>query len=72
MDTTSRSRYYPGLATASLDPAMVGKLRAYAEKHIAAGSRRPTETAIANIEYRLKVRKDRLPQIDAWLAKNGG
>jgi aminopeptidase N len=72
VDSTSQSRYYPGLARQSLDPAMVGKLRTYAEKHIAAGSRRPTETAIANIEYRLKIRKERLAQIDAWLGKHGG
>ena len=72
VDTTSRSRYYPGLAHQSLDPAMVGKLRVYADKHIAAGSRRATESAIANIEYRMKVRNERLPQIDAWLGKNGG
>ncbi|KGQ19669.1 Aminopeptidase N [Lysobacter dokdonensis DS-58] len=72
VDTTSQSRYYPSLASSSLDPAMVGKLRSYADKHIAASSRRPTDTAIANIEYRLKIRKDRLAQIDAWLAKNGG
>ena len=51
---------------------MVGKLRSYADKYIAAGSRRPTETTIANIEYRLKVRNERLAQIDAWLGKNGG
>ena len=72
VDSTSQSRYYPGLASSSLDPAMVGKLRAYADKNISASSRRPTDTAIANIEYRLKIRKDRLAQIDAWLAKHGG
>jgi aminopeptidase N len=72
VDTTSQSRYYPGLASSSLDPAMVGKLRSYADQHIAAGSRRPTDTAIANIEYRMKIRKERLADIDAWLGKHGG
>ena len=72
VDTTSSSRYYPSLAGNSLDPAMVGKLRAYAEKYLAAGSRRPTETAVANIEYRTKVKRERLPVIDAWLEKHGG
>jgi aminopeptidase N len=51
---------------------MVGKLRAYADKYIAAGSRRPTDTAIATIEYRSKVKQERLPPIDAWLKKHGG
>jgi hypothetical protein len=27
---------------------------------------------IANINYRMMVRNERLPAIDAWLAKNGG
>jgi len=72
VDTTSLSRYYPGLASDSLDTATIGKLKAFAEKHIAASSRRATDTAIANIEYRTKVRAERLPAIDAWLRKHGG
>jgi aminopeptidase N len=71
VDTTSLSRYYPGLASNSLDPATIAKLKAFAEAYIAATSRRATDTAVANIEYRLKVREQRLPAIDAWLNKNG-
>jgi aminopeptidase N len=71
VDSSSRSRYFPGLGNSSLDPAMVGKIRAYANAHLAAGARRPAETAIANIEYRSKVRSERLPAVDAWLEKNG-
>ena len=72
VDTTSSSRYYPGLGSRSLDPAMPGKLKAYADAHIAAGSRRATDTAIANIVYRMQVRDARLPAIDAWLQRHGG
>ena len=72
VDTTSRSRYYPGLGNNSLDPAMIGKLNAFADAHIASSSRRATETVIVNITYRTKLRNDRLPAIDAWLEKNGG
>ena len=72
VDSSSRSRYFPGLGNSSLDPAMVGKIRAYADAHLAAGARRPAETAIANIVYRSKVRSERLPAVDAWLEKNGG
>ena len=71
VDTTSRSRFYPRLAGDSHDPAMIGKLRAYADAHVAARSRRATDSAIANIEYAIMVRRERLPQIDAWLKKNG-
>jgi aminopeptidase N len=70
VDTTSLSRYYPALASGSLQPATIAKLRAFADKHIAASSRRATDTAVGNIEYRIKVRNERLPAIDAWLGKN--
>jgi len=72
VDTTSLSRYYPRLASNSLDPATVGKLKAFADKYIAASSRRATDTAIANIEYRMKVRNERMPAIDAWLQRHQG
>lgn len=72
IDSSSLSRYYPGLGNSSLDPAMIGKIKAYANAHLAAGARRPAETTIANVQYRIKVRNERLPMIDAWLQKNGG
>ncbi|HEY0659877.1 MAG TPA: M1 family metallopeptidase [Lysobacter sp.] len=71
VDAMSRSRWYPGLGSNSLDPATVTKIKAFADAHIAASSRRAAETAIANIEYRVKVRRERLPSIDAWLQKKG-
>jgi aminopeptidase N len=72
VDSTSRSSWYPALGNSSLEPAMAGKIKAYADAHIAAGSRRAAETAVANIAYRSKVRKERLPEVDAWLKKNSG
>jgi aminopeptidase N len=71
VDSTSRSRYYPRLGGASFDPAMIGKIKAYADAHIAAGSRRAADAAIATIKYRMMIRNERLPAIDAWLATNG-
>ena len=70
IDATSRSRYFPRLAAASSDPATIGKLNAYAEANLAAGSRRDAETAAAGIRYRIKVKKERLPAVDAWLASH--
>ncbi|MFS8137727.1 MAG: M1 family metallopeptidase [Thermomonas sp.] len=72
VDSTSSSRYYPGIGASSNDPAMIGKIKAYADAHIAKGSRRAADTVIADITYRQMVRKERLPTIDAWLASNGG
>lgn len=72
LDTTSSSRYYPRLAGQSMDPAMIGKLKNYADKYVAAGSRRATETAIEGIEYRIGIREKRLSEIDAWLKRQDG
>jgi aminopeptidase N len=71
VDATSRSRYYPELASASGQAAMIDKVRVYAETYLDKGSRRAAETAMANIRNRIKVREEQLPAIDAWLAKQG-
>ncbi len=72
VDGPSRSRYFPGLATGATDPAMIGKIRAYADRYLSAGSRRDADTAAASITYRIKVIHERLPAIDAWLAAHPG
>lgn len=71
VDSTSRARYYPALANNSLDPAIVARIRAYAQAYVAERSRTAAETAIANIGYRVKVREQRLPAIDTWLKAKG-
>ncbi|WP_250628582.1 M1 family metallopeptidase [Pinirhizobacter soli] len=71
VDSTSSARYYPGIGSSSFDPAMPGKVQAFAEKYIAATSRRGADAVIANIKYRTQVRSERLPAVDAWLKKNG-
>jgi aminopeptidase N len=70
VDSSASSRYYPQLASRSLDPAMIGKVKAFAEKYVAASSRRDADTAAANIAYRIKVRDERLPAIDSWLKQH--
>jgi aminopeptidase N len=71
VDATSRSRYFPRLASHSVDPAMIEKVNAYAGANLAATSRRDADTAIVGIKDRIRVRTERMPEIDAWLAKNG-
>jgi aminopeptidase N len=71
VDSTSGGRYFPSLGSSSFDPAMIGKIKAY-EATIDPSARRPADAVIANIQYRMMIRKDRQPAVDAWLAKNGG
>lgn len=55
-------------AAGSADQATIAKPDAYAGANLAVGSRRDADTAIAGIRDRIKVRAERLPAIDAWLA----
>ncbi|HEY5801140.1 MAG TPA: ERAP1-like C-terminal domain-containing protein, partial [Burkholderiaceae bacterium] len=70
VDNASRSRYIPGLANASSDPAIFDKLQRYAEQYLAPTSRRSVDTAVGNIRYRMQVQSERLPAIDAWLQRS--
>lgn len=71
VDAASRSKFIPGLAKASADPAMIDKVRAYAAANLPAGSRGEAEKSVASITDRIKARKAALPQITAWTARKG-
>ncbi|MGJ9417654.1 M1 family metallopeptidase [Massilia sp. CMS3.1] len=69
VDATSRSRYVPMVAGGATTLAMIDKVQAYAEAHIAKDARRDADTAVVGIRDRIAVRRTRLPEIDAWLAR---
>ncbi len=71
VDGTSRAGYFPELGAAADNLQMVDKINAYADRYIAATSRRDAETVIAGIQTRVRLRGERRPQVDAWLRKNG-
>ncbi len=60
-------RYYPMLGTTSVDPAMVGKVKAFIDANIPADSRRTAQTAMAWVRQRVAVSSRQLPAVDAWL-----
>ena len=70
VDAPSRSRYFPGLTGGSADPMMITKLTKYADANLAPAARRIVDIAIASVKYRIKLRAERLPAIDAWLAQH--
>ena len=47
------------------------KINAFAEAHIAPTSRRDAERVVNGIQTRVKLRQQRLPQVDAWLKQQG-
>jgi aminopeptidase N len=68
VDSSSRSRYIGGLGSTSRDPAMMGKLDAYAKANLGAENRKPVDRAIARIKARLEMEPRVKPGIAAWLA----
>jgi aminopeptidase N len=71
VDASSRSRFVPGLASGSSDPAMVARLQDYATRYMTPQSRRPADQAIASIQDRVRVRQSRLPDISRWFEAKG-
>ncbi|WP_297514958.1 M1 family metallopeptidase [uncultured Caulobacter sp.] len=71
VDTSSRTRFIPGLGSSSSDPAMADKIKAWAAANLAEGSRKEADKAAASVLNRAKIRQTRLPAITAWVAKNG-
>jgi aminopeptidase N len=72
VDASSRSRYFARLASVSANPAMIDKLKSYAQANLAPSSRGDVDAAIAAIQDRNRTNAARLPEIDAWLKQNGG
>ncbi len=67
VDVASRSEFIPGLGAGSNDPAMVGKLEAYAKVNLTAESRKPVDQAITSITTRLKTEPRIKAGIVEWL-----
>lgn len=72
VDVSSTSEFIPGLGNGSSDPAMIGKLNAYATAHLRAESRKPVEQAVVAIETRLKSEPRIRSEVSAWLDRKQG
>ncbi len=70
VEANSRANFFPMLAEGSAKPATIDKINAYASANLDQGSRRGADTAVARINLRIKIRAERLPAIDVWLAKH--
>lgn len=70
VDATSRTRFIARLASRSDETSTIGKIRQYAEANLAPTSRGETNNAAASVATRVKLRSERLPAIDRWLASH--
>jgi aminopeptidase N len=67
LEPNARDDFQIRLLSGSVDPAAPDKLRAYVAAHLPASARRPAEAVASQIVYSIKVRNERLPQLDSWL-----
>jgi puromycin-sensitive aminopeptidase len=67
IDTSGRSRFVAGLAEASDDPALIGKLQAYGSATFRATDRKPIDRAVVQIRWRAANRGRIRSETAAWL-----
>jgi aminopeptidase N len=67
VDSSGRPRYVARMATESRDPAMIGKLRSYAEKRLPPSSRASIEQTINLLEARTRLEPAIRAGVKAWL-----
>jgi aminopeptidase N len=72
LEPASRSRFAPRMASNARDTGIIAKLDAYAAKSIPESARGDVVKAEGNINEHAAIRKERLPQVDAWLKSHGG
>jgi aminopeptidase N len=60
-------RYVPRLVGEASEPRLLDKLDDFAREHIPPSARLDLQKSKANIRYLASIRKDRLPEVDAWL-----
>ena len=70
LESFARLRLMPSIAGASSNPKRIADLQAYARMHMPASARQNVVAAISTINLNLKLRAERIPEIDAWLARN--
>jgi aminopeptidase N len=67
VDVSSKSEFIPGLASRSSDPAIVGKLNAYAAAYLKPESRKPLEQVIVAIQTRITSQPRIQSEVNSWL-----
>ena len=71
LEPTAVVKFLPRLAAGSSDPDMAAKLERYAQAEIPATGRQRTDAAKARIALNRRLKTERAPEIDRWLALRG-
>jgi aminopeptidase N len=68
LEPDSRNQYMPGLVMSAHDLAVIEKLKAWAAEHIPASAQGSVVKAESAVRYTVKLRSERVPDIDRWIA----
>ena len=69
LDSLSRAGYMPGLTQRGIDAELLQGLRLYIDQNVPADVRRGAEAAYLHLSERIALRAERLPELDAWIAR---
>ncbi len=72
IDPLERLEYGPSIAAATGDPEIAAELEAFAAEHLPDSAKVPVERAIQRIEVRAAIKRERLPEVVAWLDAREG
>jgi aminopeptidase N len=67
IEPASQPEFVPRLVTHAYNPALIGKLDAFAAQHIPSSARQNVREAKSNIRYNADIRTKRLPKVVAWI-----
>jgi aminopeptidase N len=67
IEPASQPEFIPRLINRAYDPALIGKLDAFAEQHIPSSARQNVRRVKSNIRYNAGIREKRLPEVVAWI-----
>lgn len=71
LDSLSRVEFQPNVAANGYDRQMLGDLRRYIDTQVPADVRRDVEGDYLRLQERIRLREQRIPDLDAWLRTYG-
>jgi aminopeptidase N len=69
LEPNSAAQFVPVLTRTSADPKSIDKLQAFGAANVPPGAGQDFRRATARIRYLAKVRTERLPEVDRWVAQ---
>ena len=71
LDAIQRVTFVPSIGAQCLDAAIMKQLREFIDVNVPEANKAQVERFYADMTFRLSVRDQHVPEIDAWLAENG-